>query len=109
MNRQTHRTCIRMSEKEYQRLKRRSAATGLSANAWLMKELARNRPILYRVEQTREVIRFTDAAGRDINAVARNFNSGDGTVEELRFAVERLAQVVERFRALRREGYPCAV
>lgn len=109
MNRQTHRTCVRMSEKEYQQLKRRSGAAGLSANAWLMKELERNRPILYRVEQTREVIRFMDAAGREINAVARNFNSGDGTTEELRFAVKRLAQVVERFRALRREGYPRAV
>lgn len=50
-----------------------------------------------------------DAAGRDINAMARNFNSGDGTAEELRFAVERLSQVVERFCALRREGYPRAV
>ena len=109
MSRQTHRTCVRMSEKEYQRLKRRSGAARLSANAWLMEELARNCPILYRVEQTREVIRFMDAAGRDINAIARNFNSGDGTAEELRFAVERLAQVVERFCALRREGYPRAV
>lgn len=109
MSRQTHRTCIRMSEKEYQRLKCRSSAAGLSANAWMMKELERNRPFLYRVEQTREIIRFMDAAGRDINAVARNFNSGDGTAEELRFAVERLAQVVERFRALQREGYPRAV
>ena len=98
-----------MREKEYQRLKRRSGAARLSANAWLMEELARNCPILYRVEQTREVIRFMDAAGRDINAMARNFNSGDGTAEELRFAVERLAQVVERFCALRREGYPRAV
>lgn len=109
MSRQTHRTCIRMSEKEYQHLKHRSGSAGLSANSWLMEELARNRPILYRVEQTREVIRFMDGAGRDINAVARNFNSGDGTAEELRFAVERLAQVVEQFRALRREGYPRAV
>ncbi|MDO4315714.1 MAG: hypothetical protein Q4C45_08040 [Oscillospiraceae bacterium] len=61
------------------------------------------------MEQTRKVIRFMDAAGRDINAVARNFNSGDGSAEELRFAAERPAQVVERFRALRRKGYPCAV
>lgn len=109
MSRQTHRTCIRMSEKEYQRLKRWSSTAGLSANAWLMEELARNRPILYQVNQTRDVINFTDAAGRDINAVARNFNSGYGTAEELRFAVERLVQVVERFRVLRKEGYPRAV
>ena len=49
-----------------------------------------------------------DAVGRDINAVARNFNSGCGTAEEVRFAVKRLAQVVERFRKLRWEGYPRA-
>lgn len=49
MSRQTHRTCIRMSEKEYQRLKHQSGAAGLSANAWLMKELARNRPILRKL------------------------------------------------------------
>lgn len=30
MSRQTHRTCVRMSEKEYQRLKRRSGASRLS-------------------------------------------------------------------------------
>ena len=47
MSRQTHRTCIRMSEKGYQRLKHLSCAAGLSANAWLMKELEGNRPTLY--------------------------------------------------------------
>ena len=97
-----------MGEAEYRRLKEQSRAAGLSANAWLMRELEQNRPILYRVERTREVFAFMDAAGRDINAVARNFNSGCGTAEEVRFAVKRLAQVVERFRKLRREGYPRA-
>ena len=97
-----------MGEAEYRRLKKRSRSAGLSANAWLMRELEQNRPNLYRVERTREVFAFMDAAGRDINAVARNFNSGCGTAEEVRFAVKRLAQVVERFRKLRREGYPRA-
>ena len=36
MNKQTHRTCVRMSAKEYSRLMERSRAAGLSANAWLM-------------------------------------------------------------------------
>ena len=53
MNTQTHRTCIRMSQEEYDLLKEKSRAAGLSANAWLMRELARNRPILYREEETR--------------------------------------------------------
>ena len=109
MSRQTHRTCIRISEKGYQRLKHLSCAAGLSANAWLMKELEGNRPTLYRVEQTGEVIRFMDAAGRDINAVARAVNSGCGTAQQLGFSVRRLAQVVEQFRQVRKLGYPYAV
>ena len=36
MNTQTHRTCIRMSQEEYDLLKEKSRAAGLSANAWLM-------------------------------------------------------------------------
>lgn len=108
MSKQTRRTCVRMGEVEYWRLKEQSRASGLSANAWLIRELEQNRSILYRVERTREVLAFMDIAGRDINAAARNFNSGYGTTEELRFAVERLAQVVEQFRKLRREGYPRA-
>lgn len=39
MNTQTHRTCIRMSQEEYDLLKEKSRAAGLSANAWLMREL----------------------------------------------------------------------
>ena len=108
MNKQIHRTCIRMSSKDYALLKEKSCAAGLSANAWLMRELDRHRPILYRAEETKAAIAFADEAGRDINAVARNFNSGYGTEGELCFAVKRLAQVVERFRALLKEGYPCA-
>ena len=48
MNKQTHRTCVRMSAKEYNRLMERSRAAGLSANAWLMEQLAGNRPIISR-------------------------------------------------------------
>ena len=92
MNTQTHRTCIRMSQEEYDLLKKKSRAAGLSANAWLMRELERNRPILYREEETRAV-----------------FNSGCGTAQQLGFSVRRLAQVVEQFRQVRKLGYPYAV
>ncbi len=109
MNTQTHRTCIRMSQEEYDLLKEKSRAAGLSANAWLMRELARNRPILYREEETRAAIAFADEAGRDINAVSRAFNSGCGTAQQLGFSVQRLAQVVEKFRQVRKLGYPYAV
>ena len=90
-------------------LKEQSRAAGLSANAWLMRELERNRPILYREKETRAAIAFADEAGRDINAVARVFNSGCGTAQQLGFSVRRLAQVVEQFRQVRKLGYPYAV
>ena len=37
----------------YDLLKEKSRAAGLSANAWLMRELERNRPLRYREEETR--------------------------------------------------------
>lgn len=109
MNTQTHRTCIRLSQEEYDLLKEKSRAAGLSANAWLMRELEQNRPILYREKETRAAIAFADEAGRDINAVSRAFNSGCGTAQQLGFSVQRLAQVVEKFRQVRKLGYPYAV
>ncbi len=94
-----------MSEKEYRRLKEKSAAAGMSANAWLMAQLETNRPALYREGETWEVIRFMDQAGREINAIAREFNSGFGTAEEVRNSVRLLGQVCERVYALRKKGY----
>ena len=85
-NKQSHRTCVRMSAKDYDLLKKKSAAADLSANAWLMAQLAANRPVLYREEETWDAIHFMDAAGREINAIARDFNSGYGTAEQLRHA-----------------------
>ena len=109
MNTQTHRTCIRMSQEEYDLLKEKSRAAGLSANAWLMRELERNRPILYREKETRAAIAFADEAGRDINAVARAFNSGSGTAQHLELALHRLAQVVERVWGRGRDRLPFAL
>ncbi len=94
-----------MSVKNYELLKNKSATAGLSANAWLMAQLAANRPVLHREEETWEVIHFMDEAGREINAIARNFNSGHGTAEQLRHAVRLLEDVYERIYALRKKGY----
>ena len=52
MSKQSHRTCVRMSAKDYDLLKKKSAAADLSANAWLMAQLAANRPVLYREAET---------------------------------------------------------
>lgn len=109
MNKQIHRTCIRMSTTEYEQLLKKSKAEGLSANAWLMQELETNSTRLFWVPETKAAIDFVDEVGREINVVARSFNSGCGTAQQLQFAVKRLALVVTRFRDLRKEGYPRAL
>lgn len=58
MSKRTHRTCIRMSAAEYQQLMKKSNSAGLSANAWLMEQLAQNRPILNRREDLQNLIRL---------------------------------------------------
>ena len=108
MSKQLYRTCVRMSAKDYALLKKRSAAANLSANAWLMAQLEINRPALYREEETWEAVRFMDEVGREVNIIARDFNSGYGTAEQLQFAVQRLGEVYERLNALRKKGYPYA-
>ena len=108
MSNQTHRTCVRMSEKEYQTLKEKSRAAGMSANVWLMRQLESNRPILFREPETSEVINFIDEVGREINEIARDFNSGFGSKEQLQYAVRRLREAYERVYELRKKGYPYA-
>lgn len=97
-----------MSEKQYRTLKQKSAEAGKSANAWLMEQLESNRPVVYRERETWDVLNFMDEAGREVNAVARNFNSDYGTAEQLRDAVQLLTEAYERIHALRKKGYPYA-
>ena len=97
-----------MSEKEYDLLKKKSKAAGLSANAWLMNQLESNRPSQYRKAETREAIALMNEAGREINAIARSFNTGYGTAAQLDYAYRRLCQVYEHLYALRKLGYPNA-
>ena len=94
-----------MGAKDYDLLKKKSAAANLSANAWLMAQMKTNRPVLHREEETWEAVRFMDEAGREINAIARDFNSGYGTAEQLRHAVRLLGDVYERVHTLRKKGY----
>ena len=97
-----------MSEKQYRTLKQKSAEAGKSANAWLMEQLESNRPVVYRERETWDVLNFMDETGRKVNAVARDFNSGYGTAEQLRDAVRLLTEAYERIHALRKKGYPYA-
>lgn len=108
MGNQNHRTCVRMSEEEYWTLKKKSEAAGKSANAWLMEQLESNRPTAYREEETRDVLRFIEDAGQEVNAIARDFNGGFGTEEQLQRAVGLLKEAYGRIHALRKKGYPYA-
>ena len=96
MNKQTHRTCVRMSAKEYSWLMERSKAAGLPANAWLMEQLTDNRPIISRLLNQR---------GREINTVARAFNSGYGTAEGLQQALDCLKDIAQAAYEVRKEGF----
>ena len=70
-----------------------------------MAQLETNHLILHREEEIWKAIRFIGEAGREINAIARNFNSGYGTADQLRHAVYLLSAVYERLCALRKKGY----
>ena len=105
MSKQTHRTCVRMSAKEYSRLMERSRAAGLSANAWLMEQLAGNRPIISRNGVMPDFLCLLNQKGREINTVARAFNSGYGTAEELRQALDCLKDIAQAAYEIRKEGF----
>lgn len=105
MNKQTHRTCVRMSAKEYSRLMERSRAARLSANAWLMEQLTGNRPIISRNGVMPDFLRLVNRRGREINTVARAFNSGYGTAEELRQALDCLKDIAQAAYEIRKEGF----
>ena len=85
-----------MSAREYEFLKEKSAAAGLSANKWLMLQMETNRPVLPREEETWEAIRFMNEAGREINVIAREFSSGYGSVEQLRRAVSQMRFLADK-------------
>ena len=51
-----HRTCIRMSEKEYRMLRKKSAAEGMTMNKWLMKQLTEHPPICFREKEMAEYL-----------------------------------------------------
>ena len=108
MSKQTHRTCVRMSVEEYSRLMERSKAAGLSANAWLMAQLADNRPIISRNGVMTDFLRLLNQKGREINTVARAFNSGYGTAAELRQALDCLKDIAQAAYEIRKEGFPHA-
>ena len=82
MSKQTHRTCVRMSAKEYSRLMERSKAAGLSANAWLMEQLTDNRPIISRGGVMPDFLCLLNQKGREIRVISVFSRHGSETVED---------------------------
>ena len=58
-----------------------------------MQQLTYNSPIISRDGVMPELLRLLNQRGREINAVARAFNSGYGTAEELRQALDCLKDI----------------
>jgi hypothetical protein len=94
-----------MSAKEYNRLMERSRAAGLSANAWLMEQLAGNRPIISRNGIMSDFLCLLNQKGREINTVARAFNSGYGTAKGLQQALDCLKDIAQAAYEVRKEGF----
>ena len=103
-----HRTCIRMGEKEYRMLRKRSAAAGMTMNKWLMKQLKERPPICFREKEMAEYIDHLHRTGVEINAIAKDFNSGYGTEAQLDRLVEILKEVHDHVYKVRKMGFPKA-
>lgn len=103
-----HRTCIRMGEKEYRMLRKKSAAAGMTMNKWLMKQLAERPPICFREKEMAEYIDHLHRAGVEINAITKDFNSGYGTKAQLDRLVEILKEVHAHVYKVRKMGFPKA-
>lgn len=92
----THRIHIRMTKEQYERLNQKSRNAGMPMNKYLVHELVIKRPLCIPIEETAALIKFTNEIGREINHVAHAFNAEYGTADQLRYAVKRLAEIVER-------------
>lgn len=90
-----HRIHVRLSKKEYERLKKKSAKACLPMNKYVVRQLETAKPIDIPWKEALEFIALLNEAGRDINDVAHAFNAGMGTREQLRFAVKRMSDIVE--------------
>ena len=105
MTKKIYRTCIRMSEKEYAMLWKKSKAAGMTMNKYLMRELEEKRPWMNREPESMELAEHLNRVGREINVIARDFNSGFGTEEQLNQAVSLLKEVYVHACEVREKSY----
>ena len=105
MTKKIYRTCIRMSQKEYAMLRKKSIAAGMTMNKYLMQQLEEKRPWMNREPESMELAEHLNRVGREINIIARDYNSGFGTAEQLNQAVELLKEVYTHAYEVREKGY----
>ena len=105
MAKKIYRTCIRMSQKEYAMLRKKSKAAGLTMNKYLMQQLEEKRPWMNREPESMELAEHMNRIGKEINVIAKDFNSGFGTAEQLNQAVSLLKEVYVHACEVREKGY----
>ena len=71
----------------------------------LMEQLTDNRPIISRDGVMPDFLRLLNQRGREINTVARAFNSGYGTAEGLQQALDCLKDIAQAAYEVRKEGF----
>ena len=108
MTKKIYRTCIRMSQKEYAMLRKKSKVAGMTMNKYLMEQLEEKRPWINREPESRDLADHLNRVGREINVIARDFNSGFGTEEQLNQVVSLLKEVYVHACEVREKGYPQA-
>ena len=94
-----------MSQKEYAMLRKKSKAAGMTMNKYLMRQLEEKRPWTNREPESMELAEHMNQAGKEINVIARDFNSGFGTAEQLYQAVSLLKEVYAHACEVREKGY----
>lgn len=70
-----------------------------------MEQLAGNRPIISRNGVMSDFLCLLNQKGREINTVARAFNSGYGTAEGLQQALDCLKDIAQAAYEVRKEGF----
>lgn len=103
MKKKYYRIHLRMSEKQYKSLKAQSKAAGMTMNKFLMKRLTDTEPFYFPCDKIRELAAHTNEAGKRINMIARNFNSGFGMKDQLAEAVTLMMDLVKKTYALAME------
>ena len=85
--------------------RRIQSAHGTKQGGRAARQLTDNRPIISRGGVMPDFLCLLNQKGREINTVARAFNSGYGTAEGLRQAFDCLKDIAQAAYEVRKEGF----